>query len=162
MRLCLSCCRARLASSCNGNARPWRVCALLSKPNSIVTCGIERKKNQVNIELSVLICPNTWQQVKRQGVKQNVTNPRSCCWSPNSSTFILRTSEAVLKSALLDLLYAHTHLNLCQEEKLHTHTTLSCRKKVEAYRMSTHNVRHTLRMQLIRTFSTVWTLPLWL
>lgn len=44
MRLCLSCCRARLASSCNGNARPWRVCALLSKPNSIVTCRMKKSR----------------------------------------------------------------------------------------------------------------------
>lgn len=92
MRLCFSCCRARLASSCNGKARPWRVCALLSKPNSIVTYRMETNLRADRSQ-------HMTEKIKHQGVEQMITNPRSCCWSPNSSTLILWTWDS-FKSVL--------------------------------------------------------------
>lgn len=89
--------------------------------------------------------------MKGQHVKHIVSNPRSCCWSSNSSAFILRTWEKVLRS-VLSMSFRQTQQNLYKAEKLHTHTTLSCREKVEAYGMSTHDVRNTWRRQHFAQF----------
>lgn len=89
MRLCLSCCRARLASSCSGNARPWRVWARLSKPNSMGTCETERSNKWQNQEGLL--------RKKLNAKNQMVPNPCSRRRSPDSSTVLLRTRQKVQK-----------------------------------------------------------------
>lgn len=103
---------------------------------------------------------HTRESEKGQHVKHIVTNPRSRCWCPNSSAFILRTWEKVLGPAH-SISFRQTQQNLYEAEKLHTHTTLSCREKVEEYGMSkvyvslslsTYDVRNTRRRQHFARF----------
>lgn len=120
MRLCLSCCRARLASSCSGNARPWRVCARLSKPNSMGTCEAER--------------PNKWQNLKGLKTKwQNSDCPKPAL-APSESRFVYvppedttESSESVsnkqhtIESALtMKVTYPHNFILQTPEEETHT------------------------------------------